>query len=80
MSTKTITITNDAYEALARSKAENESFSKTILRITKRRPLSDFYGIFTKEEGDALEKAIYERRKKRNVIRQELMKKRGFNP
>ena len=34
MARKTITISNDAYNALARSKKANESFTKVILRLT----------------------------------------------
>jgi predicted CopG family antitoxin len=34
MGHKTITISDDAYEALAKSKRENESFTKVILRLT----------------------------------------------
>ncbi|HEV2390077.1 MAG TPA: antitoxin VapB family protein [Nitrososphaerales archaeon] len=34
MAHKTITISDDAYGALARSKRENESFTKVILRLT----------------------------------------------
>jgi predicted CopG family antitoxin len=37
MAHKTITISDDAYEALARSKRENESFTKVILRLTSDR-------------------------------------------
>jgi predicted CopG family antitoxin len=34
MAHKTITISDNAYEALAKSKRENESFTKVILRLT----------------------------------------------
>jgi predicted CopG family antitoxin len=34
MAHKTITNSDDAYEALAKSKRENESFTKVILRLT----------------------------------------------
>lgn len=34
MGTKTITITEDAYESLKEHKREDESFTETILRIT----------------------------------------------
>jgi predicted CopG family antitoxin len=34
MAHRTITISDDAYEALAKSKRENESFTKAILRLT----------------------------------------------
>ena len=75
MSTKTLTITEDAYESLKRLKTENESFSKTILRITGKRPLREFFGILSEESGKEFEKNIYETRKKRNELRQERIKK-----
>jgi predicted CopG family antitoxin len=34
MAHKTITISDDAYQALAKSKRENESFTRVILRLT----------------------------------------------
>jgi predicted CopG family antitoxin len=37
MAHKTITISDDAYEALAKSKRDNESFTKVILRLTSDR-------------------------------------------
>ena len=63
MATKTITVTEDAYEALKAMKAKNESFSKMILRVSKRKPLSYFYGALSKEDGEKLEKVIMENRK-----------------
>ncbi|NVM04520.1 MAG: antitoxin [Candidatus Helarchaeota archaeon] len=36
MGSKTITISEQAYKALQREKLENESYSDTILRLTKR--------------------------------------------
>ncbi len=66
MASKTITVTKDAYEALHSLKETRESFSDTILRIAKRKPLSSFYGVLSKESGEKLEKAIIDARKKRN--------------
>jgi predicted CopG family antitoxin len=37
MAHKTITISEEAYEALARSRTDNESFTKVILRLTSER-------------------------------------------
>lgn len=64
MSVKTITVTEDAYEALKSLKAARESFSETILRVSRRRPLRDFFGALSKESGDKLEKAILDMRKR----------------
>ena len=63
MATKTITVTEGAYEALKALKGSNESFSKTILRISKRKPLSYFYGALSKEDANKLEKVIMENRR-----------------
>lgn len=44
--TKTISITDEAYEALNREKRDRESFTDVIIRLTKRARLSDFAGIW----------------------------------
>ena len=63
MATKTVTVTEEAYNRLARLKKENESFSDVINRVTGRVKLSDFFGILSKESADKLEEAIKEGRK-----------------
>ncbi|MGH9876473.1 MAG: antitoxin VapB family protein [Nitrososphaerales archaeon] len=58
---KTITITREAYEALAREKRSNESFSDVVLRLTSRKAkLSDYFGIWdmTDAEYDKLTKDL----------------------
>jgi len=53
MTTKNISITEEAYEALQRQKRKNESFTQIILRLTQSRgKLSDSYGVWkmTNEE------------------------------
>lgn len=75
MSVKTITVTENAYEALKKMKEPNESFSDIILRVAKRRPLDDFFGVLSKESGDRLEKAIMKARKRRNLAHKERIKK-----
>ena len=51
MTTKTITIKKEAYDALKNLKLKNESFSDTILRILKNfRNLTDCWGIGTKSD------------------------------
>ena len=57
MAVKTITVTEEAYDALKRNKQEHESFSKTIIRMTGKRPIMDFFGILSKEEGERLRTA-----------------------
>ena len=65
---KTINLTEEAYEALSSLKSDKESFSKTILRVSKRKPLSSFFGTLSEESGKRLEKTVYELRKSRNEV------------
>ena len=63
--TKVISISDDAYEQLEHLKAENESFTKVILRVTekiKQKPLATFFGALSEESAKALEKEIKETR------------------
>ena len=65
MTTKTLTIREEAYEALAKLKRKDESFSDVILRLTKRAVrLGDWFGIWpmTDEEHERLFGDIQERR------------------
>lgn len=63
MSHKTLTISEEAYEALAELKKEGESFTGLIKRITqplRKKKLSDFLGLMAGEEFDDFEKAALE--------------------
>jgi predicted CopG family antitoxin len=62
MATKTISITEEAYERLKSKKKGNESFTEVILRMTNKKSILDFAGILTKEEADRMEKTISESR------------------
>lgn len=54
MATKTISILETAYESLRKEKKEGESFSETILRLTRRRPrLGDSFGKWTMSAQEA---------------------------
>jgi predicted CopG family antitoxin len=47
MTTKTITVTEEAYEALARHKKKDESFSELALRLTRRKgSLEECWGLW----------------------------------
>ena len=67
MATKNISITEEAYKILERNKKENDSFSRVIVREMGKKgnfkKLREFYGILSKEAGEALEKSILEGRK-----------------
>lgn len=57
MGTKTISITEEAYEALLREKVNKESFTDTILRLTKKSgKIADCFGTWkmTDEEEEAV--------------------------
>ncbi len=62
MATKTISITEEAYDRLIAKKHEKESFSEVINRITNKVSLLDFAGILTKNESNRLTKSINEAR------------------
>ncbi|MBI2658479.1 antitoxin VapB family protein [Candidatus Woesearchaeota archaeon] len=66
MAVKTITIKESAYEALKSLKFARESFSDTILRVARRKPLSAFFGALSKKTGERLEREVFGARKKRN--------------
>ncbi len=75
MAVKTITVTEEAYSALKELKGPNESFSKTILKIARRKPLNTFYGALGKESGARLERAVEGLRKKRSKTRANRLKR-----
>ena len=65
MATKTLTVTEEAYGRLKAQKHQDESFSQVILRITHRRPLTEFVVILDPESGPALRRAVAESRRER---------------
>ncbi len=70
MATKTLTITEDAYERLAAFKDETESFSDVITKITGKVSLLSIAGVLTKEEADDIEESIkFIRKKSRNRLK-----------
>lgn len=63
MATKTISITEEAYERLKVRKEKNESFTDVINKITGKRDIMEFAGILSNEEADKIEEHIKKRRK-----------------
>jgi predicted CopG family antitoxin len=47
MTSKTISVSEDAYELLMKMKLKNESFTETIRRLAKRRKLTDCAGLWS---------------------------------
>ena len=68
MGTKTISITDDAYNIIKLKKNSGESFSEVIIRLSGKKKISSFYGALSKESADKLEKNINDMRiKHRNL-------------
>jgi predicted CopG family antitoxin len=63
MPTRSLTITEEAYERLKARKEEKDSFSDVIMKMTNKGRLMDFAGILTEKEANELEKNIKELRK-----------------
>lgn len=62
---KSIRLSEEAYERLAAHKREDETFSDVVLRLAGERSLLELAGILTDEQADALEEAIEGRRSRR---------------
>ena len=77
MVTKTLTITEEAYNLLARHKLEGESFSQEITRLLASRPhkrLMDFFGILG-DEGQGMQEALQHIRKKQTQFAKERLRR-----
>lgn len=66
MSTKSITITEDAYNRLKSLKNKKDSFSDVINRVTGRRPLSELSDLADKEEAEEIVEKVEEVREEMN--------------
>jgi len=75
MATKNISITEEAYRRLASLRKGNESFSEIITRTVKKNDWRDYFGVLSKEAGDALEESIRKRREIHNKERVERIKR-----
>ena len=62
MATKTISITEEAYERLRMQKGRNDSVTDVINRITGKRAIMEFAGILSNEDADKMKAHIKEMR------------------
>jgi len=62
---KSIRLSEDAYERLAAHKREDETFSDVVLRLAGERSLLELGGILSDDEADAMRDAVEERRTRR---------------
>lgn len=69
---KSIRLSEEAYERLAAHKREDETFSEVVLRLAGERSLLDLAGILSEEEADALREAVNERRERRAAELEEI--------
>ena len=71
MDTKTVVLDREAYELLCAQKDKDESFSDVVKRLArKRRPLSDFIGIWGKVPREDLKKIEEAMRRGRELDRE----------
>jgi len=63
---KSIRLSEEAYERLAAHKDEDETFSEVVLRLAGERSLLELADILSDAEADRLENAIDERRAQRH--------------
>jgi predicted CopG family antitoxin len=63
---KSICLSEEAYERLAAHKRENETFSEVVLRLAGERSLLELAGILSDEEAEALRDAVDDRRERRS--------------
>ncbi len=70
MTSKTISVSEDAYELLKKMKLTGETFTGTIRRLAKRRRLTDCAGLWSDvpdKEMDAYRKSVGELRQRASV-------------
>ena len=62
---RSVRLSDEAYERLEAQKREDETFSEVVLRLAGERSLSELAGILSDEQADSVEDAIEERRERR---------------
>jgi len=68
MATKTISITEEAYKRLRARKGADESFTDVIIRLTERKPLTDFAGMLSHSSVEAIRRAVEKSRRERRSL------------
>ena len=62
---KSIRLSEEAYERLAAHKREDETFSDVVIRLAGERSLLDLAGLLSDDEAQALREAVEKRRERR---------------
>jgi predicted CopG family antitoxin len=62
---KSVRLSEEAYQRLAAHKREDETFSDVVLRLAGERSLLEIAGILSDDEADAMRAAVEERRARR---------------
>ena len=75
MASKTITISEEAYDRLKSKKEDNESFTDVINKLTRERSLMEIAGILSEDEADELEENIKESRRRTRDKMDEIKKR-----
>ncbi|WP_336343181.1 antitoxin VapB family protein [Halalkalicoccus ordinarius] len=71
MGTKTISLTEEAYERLKAAKKEGESFSDVVNRISPGVRLEEYWGVLDDDAADELRETVAEGRDRRGAVRSE---------
>lgn len=71
MSTKTISLSEDAYDRLKALKKDKESFSDLVKRLCSGVKLRDFYGVLSEKSAEEIEKTIQEKREEHRKVHEE---------
>lgn len=64
MSTKTISISEEAYNLLKNAKEEHESFTDAILKVARKDPLSGLVGILAPKDAEEIRRNVRNLRKR----------------